>query len=149
MRGQVGPCARLARVPLRRRVEEQGLTEPTEAAFIVRALDAAFFGVGVEALVAGGAVAVLGVPPALGHAPEIVLVEELTRIALLAEPSEPVLADGGESLAFARMGRKLLWRLEVCGRRRSVPQRAVEGPEGAAGGGEGETAYLVVWRGWD
>ena len=74
--------------------------------------------------------------------------QELTRIALLAEPSEPVLADGRESLAFARVGRELFWWLEVCGRGRSMPQRAVKGPEGAAGWGEREAAYLVVWRGW-
>lgn len=123
------------------------LTELAEATFIVRAFDAAFLGMGVEALVAGGAVAVLGVPPALGHAPEIVLVEELTGIALFAEPSEPVLADGGESLAFARVCGELLWWLEVCRGGRSVAQRAVEGPERAACGGEGEAAYLVVWRG--
>ena len=73
--------------------------------------------------------------------------QELTRIALLAEPSEPVLADGREAFAFARVRRELLWRLEVCGGGRSMPQRAVEGPKGTAGRGEREATYLVVWRG--
>ena len=60
-----------------------GLTELAEAAVVVRALDLALLRVRVEALVARGAVAVLGVPPALGHAAEVVLMQELTCVALL------------------------------------------------------------------
>ena len=77
--------ARLTRVPPRRR-EKQGrgeLTKLAKAAVIVRTLDAALLGVSVETLVAGRAVAVLGVPPALGHAAQVVLVQELTCVALL------------------------------------------------------------------
>ena len=70
-----------------------GLTQFTEASLVVWTLYLALLRVGVQALIARRAVAVLGIPPALGHAPEIVLVQELTRIALFAKAAEPVLAN--------------------------------------------------------
>ena len=125
-------------------MKRAGRTELAEAAFIVRALDPALFWVRVEALVAGGAVSVLGVPPALGHTAEVVLMQELACVALLAEAAQPVLADGCEPLPLAWVRRQLLWRLKVEGRRIRVPERAVGWAERAAGRGEGESAYLLI-----
>jgi hypothetical protein len=68
---------------------------------------------GVQALVTSGAVTILGEPPALRHAPEVVLVEKLTSVSLLTKASEPVLTYGGESLPVSRMSWQLFWRLEV------------------------------------
>ena len=92
-----------------------GLTQFTEASLVVWTLYLALLRVGVQALIAGRAVAVLGVPPALGHAPQVVLVQELTRVALLAEPAQPVLADRREPFALPRVRGQLFWRLEVLG----------------------------------
>ena len=58
-------------------------TELTEASVVIGALHPPLLGMRVETLVAGRAVAVLGVPPALGHAAEVVLMQELTCVALL------------------------------------------------------------------
>ena len=57
--------------------------------------------------------AVLGIPPALGHAPEVVFMKELACVPLLAEATKPVLTYGGQSLTLTRVCRKLLWGLEV------------------------------------
>jgi len=76
-------------------------TELAEAPLVIWALDTTLLRMGVKTLVARGTVSVLGVPPALGHAPEVVLVQELTRIAFLTESAQPVLTNGRESLALA------------------------------------------------
>ena len=55
-------------------IRRRGRTELAESTVVVWALDLALLRVGVEALVARGAVPVLGVPPALGHSPKVVLV---------------------------------------------------------------------------
>lgn len=53
----------------------------------------------VQALVAVGAVAVPHEKVALGHLAQVVLVQELAVLALLAEAAEPVLADEGVETA--------------------------------------------------
>ena len=88
-------------------------TKLAEAAVVVRALHLALLWMRVEALVARGAVPVLGVPPTLGHSPEVILVQELTCITFLAQSAEPVLANGCEAFALARVCRELLGRLEI------------------------------------
>lgn len=55
----------------------------------------------VETLVAVGAVAVAHEEVALGHLAQVVLVQELARFSLLAEPAEPVLADQGAKTSVA------------------------------------------------
>ena len=99
----------------------------------------------VQTLVARGAVAVLGVPPALGHAPEVVLVQELTCVALLTQPAEPEFADGGEAFPFTRVCGQLFWGLEVLYRGRGMSERTVQWAERTAGCCERQPAYLVVW----
>ena len=90
-----------------------GLTQFTEASLVVWTLYLALLRVGVQALIAGRAVAVLGVPPAFGHAPEVVFMKELACVPLLAEATKPVLTYGGQSLTLTRVCRKLLWGLEI------------------------------------
>jgi hypothetical protein len=80
-------------------------TKLAKTAFIVGTLDLPLLWVSVQALVTGRAVPVLGKPPALRHAPEVVLVEKLTRIPFLTKASEPVLTDGGKALPVTRMSR--------------------------------------------
>ena len=91
----------------------KGRTEFAEPSVVVWALYLALFGVRVQAVVAGRAVAVLGVPPTFRHPSQIVLVQELTCIALLTQPAEPVLTDSGQAFALARVCGQLLWWLEV------------------------------------
>ena len=63
---------------------ETGRTKLAETSVVVWALDPPLLRVRVEALVARGAVAILGIPPALWHSPEVVLVRELTCVTFLA-----------------------------------------------------------------
>ena len=100
-------------------------TELAEPSVIVRTLHPPLLRMRVQTLVARGTVAVLGVPPALGHAPEVVLVQELARVALLAQAAQPVLAHRREPLALARVRGQLLWRLEVLHGGRRVPEGTV------------------------
>jgi hypothetical protein len=88
-------------------------TKLTEPAIVVRTLDLALLRVCIQALVARRAVTVLGVPPALGHPPEVVLVQELTCITLFTQATKPVLAHGGQTLTVPRVHGKLFGRLEV------------------------------------
>ena len=90
-----------------------GLTQSTEASLVVWTLYLALLRVGVQALIAGRAVAILGVPPAFRHAPEVVFMKELACVPLFAEATKPVLTYGGQSLTLTRVCRKLLWGLEV------------------------------------
>ena len=62
---------------------ETGRTKLAEASVVVRTLDPPLLRVRVETLVAGRTVVVLGEPPALGHAAEVLLVQELTCVALI------------------------------------------------------------------
>lgn len=68
-------------------------TERTEASVVVGTCWSLRFGVDVkvEAVVAVGAGLGARVVGTLGHAPEVVLVEELTGLALLAQTAQPVL----------------------------------------------------------
>lgn len=72
-------------------------TERTEALVVVRAGRQLGLRVNVQvqALLAVGAVPVAHEEVALGHLAEVVLVQELARLALFAEAAEPVLADQG------------------------------------------------------
>jgi hypothetical protein len=88
-------------------------TELAESAFIVGTFDFSLLWVRVQALVTSGAVSVLGEPPTLWHAPEVVLVEKLTSISFLTEPPKPVLTDSGKSFPVSRMGWQLFWWLEI------------------------------------
>ena len=58
-------------------------TKLAESSFVVWALDLPLLRVRIETLVAGRTVVVLGVPPTLGHPAQVVLVKELTCVALL------------------------------------------------------------------
>ena len=58
-------------------------TELTEASVVIGALHPPLLGMRVETLVAGRTVVVLGLPPAPVHAAEVLLVHELTCVALL------------------------------------------------------------------
>ncbi len=58
-------------------------TEFAEASVVVWTLHPPLLRMCIQTLVARGTVAVLGVPPALGHAAQVVLVQELTCVALL------------------------------------------------------------------
>ena len=88
-------------------------TELAEPALVVRTFDFSLLWVCVQALVTSGAVSVLGEPPTLWHAPEVVLVEKFTSISFLTETSEPVLTDGGKSFPVSRMGWQLFRWLEI------------------------------------
>jgi hypothetical protein len=88
-------------------------TELTKSALIVGAFDPPLFWVGIQTLVASRAISILGKPPTLWHAPEVVLVEKLTSVPFLTEASEPVFTYGGKPLPVSRMSWQLLWRLEV------------------------------------
>lgn len=68
----------------------------------------------VHALVSVAAEAVLAKEPAFRHRPQLVLVQELARPALLAEPSEPMLAD---RLAMLSRSRRARHEVEAGGRR--------------------------------
>jgi hypothetical protein len=88
-------------------------TKLAESALIVGAFYLPLFWVGVQTLVASRAIPILGEPPTLWHAPEVVLVEKFTGVPFLTEASEPVFTYGGKSLPVSRMCRQLLWRLEI------------------------------------
>ena len=84
---------------------ENERTELAKSPIVVRALNFPLFWVRVQALVTGGAVSVLGEPPTLWHAPEVVLVEKLTSVPFLTKAPKPVLTYGGKSLPVSRMSR--------------------------------------------
>lgn len=88
-------------------------TKLTKSALIVGAFDPPLLWVGIQTLVASRAISILGKPPTLWHAPEVVLVEKLTSVPFLTEASEPVFTYGGKPLPVSRMSWQLLWRLEV------------------------------------
>lgn len=71
--------------------------------------------------------------------------QELTGVALLAEPAQPVLAYRRETFAVPGVGRELFGGLEVLGGGGGVAEGAEGGTEGTAGLGEVEAAYLFVW----
>ena len=56
------------------------LTKLTKSSLIIRALDSFLPWMDIQTLVTGLAVPKLGVPPALGHAPEVILVQKLASI---------------------------------------------------------------------
>lgn len=70
--------------------------------------------------------------------------QELTRIALLAEPAQPVLAHGREAFALARVRGQLLGWLEVERGGLGVSEGAMQGSQWAACGREREPAYLII-----
>jgi len=84
---------------------ENERTELAKSSFIVRTLNLPLFWVGVQALVASRAISILGEPPTLRHASEVVLVEKLTSVPFLTKASEPVLTYGGKALPVSRMSR--------------------------------------------
>lgn len=94
---------------------EEGVsrTQLAEASLVIRALHATLLRVSVQAFIPRRAIAVLCIPPTLGHAPEIVLMKELACIPLLAQTAKPVLTYGRETLTLTRMGGELLGGLEV------------------------------------
>ena len=92
----------------------------------------------VQALVAVGAVPVAHEEVALGHLAQVVLVQELAVLALLAEPPQPVLAD--ERVEPARGGLRV-GRGVALGAAGAVG--AVARLEGAADGAVGREADLV------
>lgn len=59
--------------------------------------------------------------------------QELARVTLLAQPAQPVLADGGEAFALARVRGELLRGLEVERGGLGVPEGTVQRAERAAG----------------
>ena len=89
------------------------LTQFTEPAFVIGAFNPATLWMSVQTLVSGRAVPILGIPPTFGHSTEVILVQELTCITFLAQSAEPVLANGCEAFALARVCRELLGRLEI------------------------------------
>ena len=119
-------------------------TELAEPSVVVWTLHPPLLGMRVQALVASGTVAVFGVPPTVGHAPKVVLMQELTCVALLTQPAEPVLTDGRQALALTGVSGQLLWRLEVLHGGRGVSERTVQRAERAPGRCERQPAYLVV-----
>lgn len=109
-----------------------GGAEGAEAAVVVGAGGQLGLGVDVEveALVAVGAVAVADEEVALGHLAQVVLVQELAALALLAERAQPVLADE-RVVARVRAARRVGRHVPVRARR---AQRAVPRDEGLAYG---------------
>lgn len=79
--------------------------ELAKSPLIVRALNLPLFWMGVQALVTSRAIPILGEPPTLRHASEVVLVEKLTSVPFLTKASKPVLTYGGKSLPVSRMSR--------------------------------------------
>lgn len=121
----------------------------TEAAVVVRTRrqPRLRIDVQVQTLVAVAAVAVAHEEVALGHAPQVVLVQELAALALLAQAAEPVLADeAAEGRCGGGGGGGLLVRGRVAG---GVPvgtacfERAVAGLVGFADGAVGGEGVLV------
>ena len=80
-------------------------TKLAKPPLIVRALDPPLFWVCIQALVTSRAISILGEPPTLRHASEVVLVQKLTSVPFLTKASEPVLTYGGKSLSVSRMSR--------------------------------------------
>jgi hypothetical protein len=103
LRGHVGPT--IHNVSDRHHTGNDGPTKLTKSALIVGAFDLPLLWVGIQTFVTGGAVTVLGEPPALRHASQVVLVEKLTSIPFLTKASEPMLTHSGESLSVSRMCR--------------------------------------------
>lgn len=71
----------------------QSPTKLAESPFVIGAFDPPFLRMGVQTLVACRTIAVLGVPPAFWHSPQVVLMQELALVAFLTQPTQPVLAD--------------------------------------------------------
>ena len=119
--------------------------EGAEAHVVVRAGREAAEGVDVQvqALVAVGAVAVAHEEVALGHLPQVVLVQELAVLALLAQAAQPVLAHERVEPARGPVGRPRELRVGdvPLGAVRAVG--AVARVEGLAYGPVGEQADLV------
>jgi hypothetical protein len=67
----------------------------------------------VQTLVACLTITKLGIPPALRHAPKVILVQELASITFLAKTAKPVFADCSKTFTVSRVTRKLLRGLEV------------------------------------
>jgi hypothetical protein len=84
----------------------------------------------VQTFVTGRARPVASKPPALWHAPKVVLVKKLTCVTLFAEPTKPVLAYGRQPVP-TKVRRGGIWGTKVQWTRRGVSQRAVKGAEGA------------------
>lgn len=72
--------------------------------------------------------------------------QELTGVALLAEPAQPVLAYRRETFAVPGVCRELFGGLEVLGGGAGVAEGAEGGTEGTAGLGEVEAAYLFIYE---
>jgi len=104
-----------------------GRAKLAKAAFVIGTLDAPFLWMGIETLISRRAVPVLGEPPAFRHASQVVLVQKLACIALLAEAAEPMLAYGCESFAVSGMYGQLLRGLKVENRGDCVSERAEQG----------------------
>lgn len=124
-------------------------TQWTEALVIVRTRRQLGLRVNVQvqALLAVGAVAVAHEEVALRHLAEVVLVQELARLALFAEAAEPVLADQGRPSRRVRGagGGVAVWAggaERAVAREEGLALRAVRGELVAVGlaeeGGEGE-----------
>jgi hypothetical protein len=80
----------------------------------------------VQTLITRGTVTVLGIPPTFRHPSQVVLMQELAGIGLLAQTTQPMLTDGREPLTITRMGRQLFWGLEVLRGRIGVSQWAMQ-----------------------
>ena len=112
-------------------------TQLAEAPLVIGALHATLLRVSVQAFIPRRAIAVLCIPPAFGHASEIILMKEFACIPLLAQTAQPVLTYGRESLTLTRMGGKLLGGLEVLDGGGGMSEVTMQGAEGAASWCEG------------
>ena len=117
--------------------EGMTMTKFTEAPLVIGALHSALLWVGVQAFIPRRAIAVLCIPPTLGHASEIVLMKELACVPLLAQTAQPVLTYGRETLTLTRMGGELLRGLEVLNGGGRMSEVTMQGAEGAASWCEG------------
>jgi len=100
---------------------EIDLTQLAKSSVIVRTFNFPLFRVSVQTFVPGRTVPVLREPPTFWHAPKVVLVQKLARVTLLTESTQPMFANGCQTLSVPRMGGELFRRLEVLGRRCRVP----------------------------
>lgn len=91
------------------------LTKLTKPPLIIRTLHLPLLRMRIKTLIPRRTIPILRIPPTLRHPPQIILMQKLTRVALLAQPAEPVLAYCGKTFAVAGVRGELFGRLKVLG----------------------------------
>lgn len=94
-------------------MDQLELTQFTEPSIVIGTLDPSFLWMCIQTFVSGRTVAILRVPPALWHSPEIIFMQELTGISFLTKSTEPMFTHCGKSLALARVSGELLRGLKI------------------------------------